>query len=51
MTLFFIANPDEKIFRKIIDKFYDGVLDEKTIELITPKILTNMTGGKDEHLS
>ena len=51
MTLFSIANPDEKIFRKIIDKFYDGVLDEKTIELITPKILTNMTGDKNEHLS
>ncbi len=51
MTLFSIASPDEKVFRKIIDKFYDGILDEKTIELIAPKILTSMTGGKDEHLS
>ncbi len=50
MTLFSIASPDDKVFRKIIDKFYDGVLDEKTTELIVPKLLTNTTDSKDEHL-
>ncbi len=42
MTLFSMVNPDEKAFHKIIDKFYDGVLDEKTMELIAPKILTDI---------
>lgn len=34
MTLFENAIPDEKIFGKIIDKFYDGKRDELTLKLL-----------------
>ena len=51
MTLFSIANPNEKVFQKIIDKFYDGVLDDKTLELIAPNMLTDELERKNEHLS
>ena len=32
MTLFHIANPNEEVFKQVLDKYYDGVLDENTIE-------------------
>lgn len=34
MTLFTLANPEEDIFRKILDKYFGGKLDRKTQELI-----------------
>lgn len=37
MTLFSEADPDIEIFKKIIVKFYDGVKDYKTIELLRMK--------------
>lgn len=34
MTLFHLAAPDEKIFSQVIDKFYAGLWDNKTIEIV-----------------
>ena len=34
MTLFSIAEPDEEIFRKVIDGFYGGEKDERTIQIL-----------------
>lgn len=34
MTLFNVADPSIDIFQKIIDKFYSGEKDQKTIDLI-----------------
>ena len=34
MTLFECSTPEEKIFGEIIDKFYDGKRDEKTLSMI-----------------
>ena len=34
MTLFDYITDDENIFNDVIDKFYDGVKDEKTLQLI-----------------
>jgi uncharacterized protein (DUF1810 family) len=33
MTLFMLAAPDEPVFRAVLDRFFDGKPDEKTIEL------------------
>ena len=33
MTLFNIVKPDEDIFKKILNKYYDGKTDSKTINL------------------
>ena len=33
MTLFMLAAPDEPVFGAVIDRFYHGIPDEKTIEL------------------
>ena len=33
MTLFYIATGDE-LFKKILDKFYDGKMDEKTVSFL-----------------
>ena len=35
MTLFHIVCPDVDIFQKVLDKFYCGEQDEKTIELVS----------------
>ena len=32
MTLFHITNPEEEVFKQVLDKYYDGTLDENTIE-------------------
>lgn len=37
MTLFNYVNPDIDVFKKIIDKFYDGKFDKKTISLLNDK--------------
>ena len=34
MTLFSIATPDEPVFQKVLDKYYKGERDEKTLELL-----------------
>lgn len=34
MTLFALAAPEEKIFHKILEKFYGGKKDEKTVHLL-----------------
>lgn len=34
MTLFYYANPNIKIFKDVIDKYYNGEFDQKTIDLI-----------------
>jgi uncharacterized protein (DUF1810 family) len=34
MTLFALADPECDVFRKVLDKFYDGEMDERTIELL-----------------
>lgn len=34
MTLFAMADPNIPIFKQVIDKYYDGVLDEKTLKIL-----------------
>ena len=34
MTLFAEAAPDEDIFQKVLDKFYDGKKDERTLDIL-----------------
>lgn len=34
MTLFSFVAPDEEIFKKVLDKYYDGKLDIKTLEIL-----------------
>ncbi len=34
MTLFHLTNPKEEIFKQVLDKYYNGKLDEKTIEIL-----------------
>ena len=34
MTLFAEAAPDEEVFQKVLDKFYDGKKDERTLEIL-----------------
>ena len=34
MTLFALAVPDEKVFQKVLDQFFQGQMDQKTIEIL-----------------
>jgi uncharacterized protein (DUF1810 family) len=34
MTLFALADPKYEVFQKVLDKFYGGERDERTIELL-----------------
>ena len=34
MTLFSEANPDIAVFQKVLDKFFNGIKDQKTIDLL-----------------
>jgi uncharacterized protein (DUF1810 family) len=34
MTLFALADPECDVFRNVLDKFYGGEMDERTIELL-----------------
>lgn len=33
MTLFTLATPEEPVFKAVLDKFFHGQLDEKTVEI------------------
>ena len=35
MTLFEIASPENKIFKSVLDKYFNGERDQKTIEIIS----------------
>ena len=35
MTLFEIAAPENKIFKRVLDKYFNGERDQKTIEIIS----------------
>ena len=34
MTLFSVSNPEYDVFRKVLEKFFDGEKDGKTIEIV-----------------
>lgn len=34
MTLFHLANPEEKTYIEVLNKYYQGEKDEKTIQLL-----------------
>lgn len=34
MTLFTLADPEELVFKQVLDKFFNGEFDEKTIEIV-----------------
>jgi len=34
MTLFSVAAPEESVFQKVLDKFWEGKPDQKTIEMV-----------------
>lgn len=34
MTLFSQADPEEKLFQEVLNRFYDGKTDEKTLQLL-----------------
>jgi uncharacterized protein (DUF1810 family) len=37
MTLFSMVEGSDPVFQKILDKFFDGIADEKTIQIINSK--------------
>ena len=37
MTLFFEADPENEVFKKVLDKFFCGIKDNKTIKLLREK--------------
>jgi uncharacterized protein (DUF1810 family) len=37
MTLFELADPECKVFQKVLDKFYHGERDERTLEILGRK--------------
>lgn len=37
MTLFAAADPDRKVFRQVLDKYYNGIPDPLTLELLGMK--------------
>ncbi len=36
MTLFAVAEPAEPVFSEVLDRFYDGERDERTVRLLEP---------------
>jgi uncharacterized protein (DUF1810 family) len=34
MTLFAEADPSEEVFQKVLDKFFNGEKDERTLEIL-----------------
>ena len=34
MTLFSLVDPEEEVFRKVLDKFFNGEMDKKTLMLL-----------------
>lgn len=41
MTLFYLVEPKETTFKKVLDKFYNGKLDENTIKIYNSIIIKN----------
>ena len=37
MTLFMLAVPDEPVFRRVLEKYYHGEPDERTVEIVKRK--------------
>lgn len=37
MTLFLLATPNETVFQKVLDKYYNGELDKKTLDILNIK--------------
>lgn len=37
MTLFAVADPDIPVFREVLDKYYDGIMDEKTLNIVNKR--------------
>ena len=42
MTLFALAKPECEVFQKVLDKFFHGKRDQKTIEILQDKKLRTM---------
>ena len=42
MTLFALAKPKCEVFQKVLDKFFQGEMDQKTIEILQDKKLGTM---------
>lgn len=38
MTLFIEADPEEKVFQKVLDKFFNGRKDSRTLEILKNQI-------------
>lgn len=38
MTLFFEADPDCEVFQKVLDKFFNGEKDQKTLEILKRQV-------------
>ena len=38
MTLFLLACPESDVFQKVLDKFFSGMKDQKTVDLLNAKI-------------
>ena len=34
MTLFALADPEENVFKKVLEKFYNGEIDKETVMLL-----------------
>ena len=34
MTLFHAADPEEPVFKRVLDKYFDGRTDKKTIRIL-----------------
>lgn len=41
MTLFYLVSPNETTFKKVLDKFYNGKLDENTMKIYNSIVLKN----------
>lgn len=39
MTLFAMASPECKVFQKVLDKFFHGERDQKTLEILSKSII------------
>ena len=39
MTLFLLSNPEYDVFRKVLDKYFGGEMDKKTVGIVEKKLL------------
>lgn len=51
MTLFSLAAPEESVFQKVLDKFWAGELDQKTLEIVRSQAITRYDASPDQSLS